>query len=140
MLILNRRTLGDRICLLLAAKVLISVASVSASASAERSGRRAEGRPSSKRHQIRLTSHSSEASDLNSSISVEAEALPVLTLNGTYNLRGGSKATKTSKKKSKRDKKKTKGEAFSPGEKTQKVMLLYYKSVTIVATLVIPIN
>ena len=105
MLILDRKTCRNRIYLFLAAKVLISVVS------AENSGRRAEARLSSKKHQIRLTSHSSEATDLNSSISVEAEALPVVTLNGTYSVPAGVKA----KKKSKRDKKKTKGEAFSPG-------------------------
>ena len=109
MLILDRKTCRNRIYLFLAAKVLISVVS------AENSGRRAEARLSSKKHQIRLTSHSSEATDLNSSISVEAEALPVVTLNGTYSVPASVKAAKTSKKKSKRDKKKTKGEAFSPG-------------------------
>ena len=117
MLIFDKVNFRNRIFLFLAAKILISAVS------AENSGRRAEARLLAKKHHIRLSSHSSEATDLNSAISVEAEALPVLTLNGTYSLKGGGgggvgggKASKTSKKKSKRDKKKTKGESFSPGK------------------------
>jgi hypothetical protein len=54
-----------------------------------------------------------EPADLTKSFTVEIEALPVTTLNGTYSLK--SNASKQGKKKNKREKKKTKNDILAAG-------------------------
>ncbi len=65
-----------------------------------------------KKHQVRLSSLYNGNHDLHNSISVQSEELKVQTLNGTYSLK--SNAT-SPKKKTKREKKKLKGDILISG-------------------------
>jgi hypothetical protein len=65
-----------------------------------------------KKHQVRLSSLYNVNHDLHNSISVQSEELKVQTLNGTYSLK--SNAT-SPKKKTKREKKKLKGDILISG-------------------------